>query len=52
MWVILEPERGLYTVGHYDPKGKFIPLRDFSEADEACRYVHWLNGGNSEAFND
>ena len=52
MWIIIQ-SRGeqLYTVGHYAPEGTFIPLRDFSLAEEAARYIHWLNGGNSqEAF--
>jgi len=35
----------LYTVGHYDPTGKFIPDSDYNSRDEAAQRVHYLNGG-------
>jgi hypothetical protein len=36
----------LWTVGFYDPDGKWVPERDFEDADRAARRVHWLNGGD------
>lgn len=35
----------LYTVGFYDPEGKFHSESDGSKEECAAR-VHWLNGGN------
>jgi hypothetical protein len=48
MWVYIQTETnpGLWTVGHYDPDGKFIPESDHSLQDAAATRVHWLNGGN------
>jgi hypothetical protein len=34
-----------YTVGHYDPAGKFQPESDHSSKEEAAARVHYLNGG-------
>jgi ribosomal protein S16 len=49
MWVIVRSDGNrLHTVGHYNPKGEFVSLRDFSLIDDAARYVHWLNGGHAE----
>jgi hypothetical protein len=52
MWVIrYAKEDRLHTVGHYDPNGGWVALADFDTPDDAARYVHWLNGGDSgEAF--
>jgi len=44
-------EPGLYTVGFYDPNGKWIPESDHSQKDGktgrelAADRVHYLNGG-------
>ena len=56
-WVIKSTSAGggdrLHTVGYYEPNAHpdytaaFVAHRDFSSADEAARYIHWLNGGNS-----
>ncbi len=35
----------LWTVGFYDPKGRWRPESDYSTAREAADRVHWLNGG-------
>jgi hypothetical protein len=41
------------TVGYYIPSSdpaygpEWIAHRDFNNADDAARYIHWLNGGNS-----
>lgn len=45
MYVYVESEPGLWTVGFYDPKGKFQAARDFTDEFEAAKYCHWLNGG-------
>jgi hypothetical protein len=44
-WVYLNSEPGLYTVGFYDPQGKWQPDSDYLTQDEAARRVHYLNGG-------
>jgi hypothetical protein len=59
MYVYIESERWtddkgftriLYTVGHYDPSGKWIAESDHSDGEEAAKRVRYLNGGNpSEA---
>jgi hypothetical protein len=35
----------LYTVGFYDPSGKFIPESDHDSEKSAAERVHYLNGG-------
>jgi hypothetical protein len=52
VWIIIRNEREqLHTVGHYNPRGEFVSLRDFADEDTATRYIHWLNGGDSlQAF--
>ena len=46
-YVYLKSEPGLYTVGFYDPKGKWIPESDHSKQEDAAKRVHYLNGGNA-----
>ena len=48
MWVFLMSEPGLYTVGFYDPNGKWQPESDWSTKKEAAERVHYLNGGSSQ----
>lgn len=38
-------EAGCYTVGYYDPKGKWEPESDHSTAEAAANRVVFLNGG-------
>ena len=38
----------LYTVGHYDPDGRFIAESDWGTTEEAAKRVHYLNGGKEE----
>lgn len=45
-WTYITSEPGLYTVGFYDPNGKWIPESDHNESEEAAKRVHYLNGGN------
>lgn len=44
-YVYIESEKGLYTVGFYDPKGKWHPESDHDNKEEAATRVAWLNGG-------
>jgi len=43
VYIISEP--GLFTVGFYDPLGKWHGDSDHSLRDEAAKRVHYLNGG-------
>lgn len=38
-------EASVWTVGFYDPTGKWVPESDHTSADAAAKRVHWLNGG-------
>jgi len=46
MYVYLESEPGLWTVGYYRPDGEFVPESDHHSKGSAQRQVHYLNGGN------
>ncbi|SKO36131.1 Uncharacterised protein [Mycobacteroides abscessus subsp. abscessus] len=48
MYVYIESEPRLWTVGHYDPAGKWHPDSDHGSRSEAAQRVHWLNGGESD----
>lgn len=45
MYVYIQSEPQLYTVGFYDPQGGWHPDSDYSNREEACERVHYLNGG-------
>lgn len=49
MYVYLESEPQLWTVGYYDAKHKWIPESDHSSGDDAAERVAWLNG-DGDAF--
>ncbi len=49
MYVFIQSEPGLYTVGFYKPDGKFEPVDDYSKKQEAEKQVHYLNGGTTES---
>lgn len=51
MYVYIQSEPGLYTVGHYEPgNGKWIAESDHESRDEAAARVCELNGfGKAEA---
>ncbi len=36
----------LWTVGFYDPTGKWIPESDWDNKEDAAARVSYLNGGN------
>ncbi len=44
-YVYIRTEPCLWTVGFYDPSGKWIPESDWSTPEEAAKRVHFLNGG-------
>ncbi len=49
MYVYIQSEPGLYTVGFYDPSGKWHPETDHDNSEEAAKRVAWLNGGSISA---
>lgn len=46
MYVYQSFESGLWTVGFYDPNGKWIPESDHKTSEDAAARVHYLNGGH------
>jgi len=44
MWVYINSEPGLWTVGFYDPTGKWQPESDHDVQEEAAKRVNYLNG--------
>lgn len=45
MFVYIRSEPTLWSVGHYNPDGGFVPESDWPTALEAQQQVHYLNGG-------
>ncbi len=45
MYVYIESEPGLWTVGFYDPTEGFRPESDHKTPEAAAARVHYLNGG-------
>lgn len=48
MYVYLKTEKQLWTVGFYDPSGKFRTESDHGSKDDAAKRVRWLHGGNEK----
>lgn len=46
MWVYIQSEPGLWTVGFYSPDGKWNSEGDYDKITAAAR-VHYLNGGSA-----
>lgn len=44
MYVYIQSEPGLWTVGFYDPSGNWHAESDHPSTDEAAKRVAWLNG--------
>jgi hypothetical protein len=44
MYVYIESEKGLWTVGFYSPDGKWHPESDHETSKGAGERVHYLNG--------
>jgi hypothetical protein len=45
MWVYIQSETNLWTVGFYDPEGKWHPDSDWPTREQARIRVILLNGG-------
>jgi hypothetical protein len=46
MWVYIQSEDCLWTVGFYDPQGQWHADSDYNTRNEASKRVAWLNGSN------
>ena len=44
MWVYIQSEPRLWTVGFYDPKGEWHPDSDWDRREDARERVAHLNG--------
>lgn len=49
MYIYIRSDPNLYTVGFYDPSGKWKSESNHSDKEEAAKRVHWLNGGQEES---
>lgn len=47
-YVYIRSEPGLWTVGFYDPQGKWHADSDYEDREEAAQRVHYLNGGGEQ----
>jgi hypothetical protein len=49
MYVYIQTEPGLWTVGFYQPgTNRFIPESDWTDREAAARRVAWLNGSGRD----
>jgi hypothetical protein len=46
-YVYIKSEPHLFTVGFYDPKGKWHPDSDHTDREEAAKRVAYLNGNGA-----
>jgi hypothetical protein len=46
MYVYIESERNLFTVGFYNPAREWVSESDHESRAEAAHRVHYLNGGS------
>lgn len=46
MYVYIQSEPGLWTVGFYNPKGEWVPESDHDNKENAAERVAHLNGGS------
>lgn len=44
----LNREDRLWTVGYFEPDGKWHPLRDYDNERAAMRLTNYLNGGEGD----
>lgn len=44
-WVYIRSEPGLWTVGFYDPEGRWHADSDYEDREEAAKRCAYLNGG-------
>ena len=45
MYVYIQSEERLWTVGFYRPDGRWEPESDHDSPEDAAERVHYLNGG-------
>jgi hypothetical protein len=45
MYIYKKTGKEIFTVGHYDPGGKFVTETVYPEKEAAIERVHYLNGG-------
>lgn len=50
MYVYLKTNYGVWTVGFYDPKGKWHPESEEYSPQQAAKRVAWLNGKQISTF--
>lgn len=48
MYVYIKTEPQLWTVGFFEPDGKFHPESDHESTEEAAKRVAYLNGGKED----
>jgi hypothetical protein len=48
MYVYIESQRGLWTVGFYKPNGDWVAESDHTTPEAAAKRVAWLNGSKSQ----
>lgn len=51
MYVYINSESSLYTVGFYSPDGKWQPESDHNSSEEAANRVAYLNGSSISETN-
>jgi len=44
MYIYIQSEYALWTVGFYSPDGQFMPESDHSTPNDAAQRAAWLNG--------
>lgn len=50
MYVYIKSEPNLFTVGFYDPGGKWHPESDWNSRNEAADRVSFLNGSKASNY--
>ncbi len=51
MYVYIRSEPMLWTVGFYDPDGKWHSDSDYNDREQAAERVAWLNGSGKPEYN-
>jgi len=44
MYVYIQSEKSLWTVGFYKPNGEWVPESDYDTKERAAERTAWLNG--------
>lgn len=50
MWVYIKSEDNLWTVGFYNPAGRWHPESDHDSRKSAAARVNYLNGGEGAIY--